>query len=74
MQQISSKVIVIVEFALKPQILDTGSLQPISGRVHGAPATETVDAGSISGQVKPKTIKIGIRSFLAWRSAIKGTV
>ena len=47
---------------------------PISGRVDRASATETVDSGSILGRVKPKTIKIGIQSFLAWRSAIKGTV
>ena len=37
-------------------------------------ATEAVDLGSIPGRVKPKTIKIGIHSFPAWRSAIKGTV
>ena len=36
-----------------------------------ASATETVDSGSILGQVKPKIIKIGIQSFLAWHSAIK---
>ena len=30
--------------------------------------------GSIPGRVKPKTLKIGIYYFLAWRSAIKGTV
>ena len=46
----------------------------ISGRVDGASATEAVDSGSIPGRVKPKTIKIGIHSFPAWRSAIKGTV
>ena len=37
-------------------------------------ATETVDSDSITGQVKPKTIKIGVYCFLAWRLAIKGTV
>ena len=40
-------------------------LQPISGRVDRASATETVDTGSIPGRVKPKTIKIGIHSFPA---------
>ena len=39
-----------------------------------ASATETVDSGSIPGRVKQKTIKIGIHSFPAWVSAIKGTV
>ena len=39
-----------------------------------ASATEAVDSGSIPGRVKPKTIKIGIHSFPAWRSALKGTV
>ena len=34
---------------------------------------ETIDSGSIPGQVKPKTKKIGIHSFLAWRSALKET-
>ena len=46
----------------------------ISGRVDRASATEAVDTGSIPGRVKPKTIKIGIHSFPAWRSAIKGAV
>ena len=31
-------------------------LLPISGRVDGASATETVDLGLIPGRVKPKTI------------------
>ena len=44
----------------------------ISGRVNGASATETVDSGSIPSRVKPKTGKIGIHSFPAWRRAIKG--
>ena len=38
---------------------------PISDRVDLASATETVDSGSIPGRVNPKTIKIGIYSFLA---------
>ena len=38
------------------------------------PATETVDLGSIPGQVKPNTIKTGLYSFSAWRSALQGTV
>ena len=52
----------------------TAQNRPISGRVDRASATETVDSGSIPGRVKPKTIKIGIHSFPAWRSALKGTV
>ena len=40
-------------------------LQPISGRVDRASATEAVDTGSIPGRVKPKTIIIGIHSFPA---------
>ena len=36
---------------------------PISGPVNRAPATKTVDSGSITRRVKPKTIKIGIYSF-----------
>ena len=39
-----------------------------------ASATEAVDPVSIPGLVKPKTWKIDIHSFLAWPSAIKGTV
>ena len=39
-----------------------------------ASATEAVDSGSIPGRVKPNSIKIGIRSFPAGRSALKGTV
>ena len=45
-------------------------LQPISGRVDRASAAETINSGSICGRVKAKTIKIGIHSFPAWRSAI----
>ena len=48
--------------------------KPISGRVDRASVTEAVDTGSIPGLVKPKTIKIGIHSFPASRSAIKGTM
>ena len=44
----------------------TVALQQISGRVDRAPATETVD------RIKPKIIKIGIHSFQAKHSAIKG--
>ena len=40
-------------------------IQPISGRVDRASATEAVDMGSIPSRVKPKTIKIGIHSFPA---------
>ena len=35
----------------------------ISGRVDIASASETVESGSISRRVKPKTIKISIHSF-----------
>ena len=50
------------------------NLKLINGWVDRASATESVDSGSIPGRVKPKTTKIGIHSFPAWRSAIKGTV
>ena len=40
-------------------------IRAISSRVDRAFATEAVDSGSITGRVKPKTIKIGIYSFLA---------
>ena len=43
----------------------THQIQPISGRVDRASATETVDSGSIPGRVIPQTIKIGIHSFPA---------
>ena len=46
--------------------------QPISGRVDRASATETVDLGLIPGRVKPKTIKIGIHSFLLDVQQLKG--
>ena len=36
--------------------------------------TKTVDSGLIPGGVKPKTIKIDIHSFPAWRSAIKSNL
>ena len=45
-----------------------------SGQVDNASATETVDLDLIPGRVKPNTIKIGTRSFPAWRSALKETV
>ena len=48
--------------------------KPFSGRVNKASDTETVDSGSIPARIKLKTIKIGIHSFPAWRSAIKGAV
>ena len=35
-------------------------------------ATETVDSGSISNQVEPKTIKIGIYGFLLDIQQLKG--
>ena len=38
--------------------------QLISGRVDRKSVTETVDSGSIPVRIKPKTRKIGIRSFL----------
>ena len=41
------------------------------GQVDRAFTTETVNPGSIPGWFKPKTIKIDILSFPAWRSAIK---
>ena len=44
------------------------------GWMNEASATEAVDPSSIPGRVKPKTIEIGIHSFVAWRSTIKGTV
>ena len=37
----------------------------------GASTTETEDTGSIRGRVEPTTVKIGIHSFTARRSAIK---
>ena len=47
---------------------------PISGRVDRASVIEAIDSSSISDRVKSKTIKIGIHSFPALGSAIKGTV
>ena len=44
------------------------------GRMDRASGTEAVDSGSVPGRVKPKTIKIGIHSFPACRSAVKGTM
>ena len=54
--------------------LRVGVHQNLSGRVDRASATETIDSGSITGRVKLKTIKTGIHSFPAWRSATKGAV
>ena len=59
----------MLELVLLPKVN-----QSISGRVDRASATETVDSDSIPGRVKSKTIEIGIHSFPAWRSTIKGTV
>ena len=39
--------------------------QLVGSRVDRASATEAVDSGSIPGRVKPKTVKIGIRTFPA---------
>ena len=50
------------------------TFKPISGQVDKASPTEAVDSGLIPSRVKPKTIKIGVHSFPAWQSAIKGTV
>ena len=48
--------------------------KPISGRVDRASCYWNGRLGFDSRRVIPKTIKIGIHSFPAWRSAIKGTV
>ena len=48
--------------------------KPTSGRVDRAPATGTVNSGSIPGRFKPNTTKTGFRKFSAWRSALKGIV
>ena len=45
---------------------------PISRRVERASATQTEDSDSILGIVEPKTIKLGIHSFPAGRSTLKG--
>ena len=42
-----------------------GAINTIVNRVDSASVIETVDLGSISGQVKPNIIKIGIHSFSA---------
>ena len=47
------------------QLKSTLVLEPISGRVDTASATETIDVGSIPVRVKPKIRKIGIHSFPA---------
>ena len=41
-------------------------------QVDRASATETVDISTIPGRIKSKTIKIGIHSFPASPSALKG--
>ena len=53
----------ISAFAPKQQLLDI--VEPNSGQVDKASVTEAVGPGSISGQVKLKTIKIGIYTFLS---------
>ena len=50
---------------MKHFFYETFQLKPITGRVDGESATETVDSDSIPGRIKPKTIEIGIRSFPA---------
>ena len=47
------------------QLKSTPILEPISGRVDRASATETINTGSIPGRVKAKTRTIGIHSFPA---------
>ena len=42
------------------------------GRLDWAFATETIDMVSIPSEIEPKTLKIDIHSFPAWRSALKG--
>ena len=46
-------------------------IEPISGRVDIAPATEMEFSSLIPGWVKPDTIKIDIRVVFASRSALK---
>ena len=50
------------------------SMIPIRGQVDRASATKKLDLGWICGLVKPKTIEIGIYSFPACWSALKGTM
>ena len=53
----------------------TGRTVPMGRCVlYWASATKTVDSGSILGRVQLKSIKPGIHSFPAWRSALRGTV
>ena len=49
-------------------------IEPISGWMDRASATEAVNSGLIPGRVKPQTINIGIYSFFARSSALKGKV
>ena len=44
---------------IEPHLARNKIFIPISGQFDRTTATETVDAGSISGQVKSKTIEIG---------------
>ena len=44
----------------------------LSSRLDWAFATETIDMGSINSWGEPKTLKIDIHNFPAWRSALKG--
>ena len=47
--------------------------KPISGQVDRASATETVDSGSFSGRVKPKTLKkLVFTAFLLDIQQLKG--
>ena len=52
---------------------DMSQKVPTINRVDKASATKTIDLGSIRGRIKPKTKKIHIYSFLAWRSTWNGT-
>ena len=46
-------------------------IEPISVWVDRASVTQTVNLGSIPGQVKPKTMKIVTHSFFAWLLVLK---
>ena len=60
---ITSFIISAIPRELRGIALQFSRHTPISGRVDRASAIETVDSGSITARVKPKTIKIGIHSF-----------
>ena len=49
----------------KKRLMVNYLIQPISGRVDRASATETVESGSIPDRVKPLTVKTNIYSILA---------